>query len=690
MVRAPAGYGKTSQVATWAANDGRPVEWADLEPADNDPEMLVQLLGTLLRSIADADLDELLGVRTSTAQYPLTVGPVLVHALRRCEQPFVLVLDDIHVIEDGVAADLIGVLLSNVPAGSTVVIIGRREPNASLTRLRVDGRVVEITADELALTVPEAWAVFESIGVGLDEDEVCRYVEETEGWPVGLRLAALALREGAGHAAASPTGPLGRDRIVAEYVHEEWLRGLPADDMEFLLRVSGIEWLSGELCDSALGRSDSGDRLKRLHRDRLVVVPLDRRGDAYRMHALLREVLDAEFERVDREGRRKINLQASEWFEGVGDIDRAVRHAARAGDRVRVARLVRNHAPTYHANGRYTTVGRWLDSFPPDHLTSNPSLCLIAALTSMGLGKNAESHVWLRLGEQALRSMTAAPTDPTVEFEILTLRATLSTGPVVDALADVSRAYEELPAGFWHSGACQTLGALSFAIGHDDVAESALMEGVAEARVVGATSLEATCRAHLAVMLGEHDDWDGATAMARAARRLLREHDLDNMPTLILATAMSALVEAMAGDPETARADLLLTRRNMAYVSAIAGWINIQARLALARTCLLLSDRVGARVFLDETEAYLRAQPDATRPREQLAALVERLDTAHGALPVGPMALTTAELRVLHLLPTNLTIAEIAGRLYVSAEHGQIARRRGLPQARGDVARPGR
>ena len=449
-------------------------------------------------------------------------------------------------------------------------------------------------------------------------------------------------------------------------MHEEWLRGLSVDDMELLLSVSGIEWLSGELCDSLLGRSDSGDRLERLHRSRLVVVPLDRRGDAYRLHGLLREVLDAEFERVDRVGRRRINVAASTWFESAGDIDRAVRHAARGGDLARVERLVRNHATTYHANGKYTTVRGWLDSFPPGHLTSSPSLCLIAALTSMGLGEDAQSHVWLRFGQQAVRSLTAEPTDPTVEFEILTLRATLSTGPVVDALADASRAYEELPAGFWHTGACQTLGALSFAIGRDDVAESALMEGVAEARVVGATTLEATCRAHLAVMLGECDDWDGASAMARTARRLLREHDLDNMPTMILVTAMSALVEAMAGDPETARADLLLTRRNMAYVSAIAGWINIQARLALAHTCLLLSDRVGARVFLDETESYLRAQPDATRPREQLRALVHRLDAAHGVLPVGPMALTTAELRVLHLLPTNLTIAEIAARLYVS------------------------
>ena len=70
MVCAPAGYGKTSQVAAWAADDGRPVEWADLEPEDNDPEALVQLLGGLLQSIADVDLDEPLGVRTSTAQYP--------------------------------------------------------------------------------------------------------------------------------------------------------------------------------------------------------------------------------------------------------------------------------------------------------------------------------------------------------------------------------------------------------------------------------------------------------------------------------------------------------------------------------------------------------------------------------------------------------------------------------------------
>ena len=167
---------------------------------------------TLLRTVADADL----GTSCSASGPPprstrLTVGPVLAHAVSRCEQPFVLVLDDIHVIEDGVAADLIGVLLQQ-RAHREIDGGDHRAPRterARSARLRADGRRrVTITADELALTVPEAWAVFASIGVGLDEDEVRRVPRGGgRGGRSASGSAALTLREGAGQGGGHADGP---------------------------------------------------------------------------------------------------------------------------------------------------------------------------------------------------------------------------------------------------------------------------------------------------------------------------------------------------------------------------------------------------------------------------------------------------------------------------------------------------
>ena len=138
------------------------------------------------------------------------------------------------------------------------------------------------------------------------------------------------------------------------------------------------------------------------------------------------------------------------------------------------------------------------------------------------------------------------------------------------------------------------------------------------------------------------------------------------MPNLAAVTAMSAHVEARAGDPLAAKADMLLTRRNLSYITGMGAWVNVQARLSLAHTCLLLSDRAGARTLVDEAARYLRAQPDATSSHARLQELEESLEAARYALPLGPSSLTTAELGVLHFLPTNLSLADIAQRLYVS------------------------
>jgi LuxR family maltose regulon positive regulatory protein len=291
-------------------------------------------------------------------------------------------------------------------------------------------------------------------------------------------------------------------------------------------------------------------------------------------------------------------------------------------------------------------VRRWLGELPSEIVTTTPSLCLLQALVDLATGRSESVAAWLRIGLSLLESSSVPDrTGPDLRPRFLALRSTTSIGPVRAGLEDALAAYDALPPGVWHATACQGIGVHSLALGLTEDAVARLSEGIAEARLYGVSSIQANSTALLAVELGERGDWAEATRTARSARDVLRIHDLEELPTLALVTAMSALVEAMAGDLQTARAEVLLTRRNLPYVAGVGAWGNVLARLALAHASLLLDDR---------------------RFHEQLRALDARLANARAALPVGPSALTTAELRVLHLLPTHLSIGEIAERLYIS------------------------
>ena len=73
---------------------------------------------------------------------------------------------------------------------------GGTEPPLRIARLRAEGRILEIGPGDLSLTREEASSLLRAAEVALGEDDVAELHRRTEGWPAGLYLAALYLREG--------------------------------------------------------------------------------------------------------------------------------------------------------------------------------------------------------------------------------------------------------------------------------------------------------------------------------------------------------------------------------------------------------------------------------------------------------------------------------------------------------------
>jgi LuxR family maltose regulon positive regulatory protein len=154
--------------------------------------------------------------------------------------------------------------------------------------LRTQGRVVELGASDLAMDPSEARALLEGAQVRLADNLIAELHRRTEGWPVGLYLAALALQAGAGTGTEADAGVTfaGDDRLVADYLWYELLSRLPARQVSFLTRTAVLDRMCGPLCDAVLGASGSGRVLASLAESNLLLVPLGHRRDWYRFARL--------------------------------------------------------------------------------------------------------------------------------------------------------------------------------------------------------------------------------------------------------------------------------------------------------------------------------------------------------------------------------------------------------------------
>src|SRR5215831_5463177 len=195
-VAAPAGYGKTTVLAQWAGSNGHAFAWVSVDEADNDPKVLLTYIAEALDAVEPVGERVFEALASPGSSVPGSVVPRLGSAFSLMASPVVLVLDDVHMLHNSECLAALSVLADHVPAGSRLAMAGRNAPPLRIARLRAEGRIAEVGPADLALTRGEAAALLRAAEVRLGEDEVAELHRRTEGWPAGLYLAALYVREG--------------------------------------------------------------------------------------------------------------------------------------------------------------------------------------------------------------------------------------------------------------------------------------------------------------------------------------------------------------------------------------------------------------------------------------------------------------------------------------------------------------
>ncbi len=405
IVRAPAGFGKTTLVADWVAVRKLPTGWLSLDSADSDPSRFTRHLIAAARQISPTscgaiDLHDLSNPLSLT-----DILPIFINDLADLAQHSILVLDDYHLVDSAKIQAGIGMLLEHTPINLHLIMTARGIPAlTNLPRLRVRGQMVEIDSADLRFTPSEAAQFLSAVGLNLSASQVATLEERTEGWIAGLQLAAVSMH-GREDIAGFIDALSGRHQYIVDYLAEEALGQSSAEIQQFLLETCVLDRLNASLCNAVTQREDSQRILNQLHRQSLFIIPLDDHGEWYRYHHFFDDFLAAQLERTAPATISALNRRAAAWFLQKNEPRTAIEHLLKAQDFAAAVEQISLLLPQMVAGGETNIVAQWLAQIPTAVIDASPALLVGHALIRVQMRD-------LRTAETAIEKVQTQPDLP--------------------------------------------------------------------------------------------------------------------------------------------------------------------------------------------------------------------------------------------------------------------------------------
>ena len=666
-VVAPAGYGKTTLLAQWAERNGQAFAWVSVDEGDNDPKVLLSYVAAALDAVEPIDQRVFDALASPVSSVPGSVVPRLGRAFSSMTSPVVLVLDDVHVLGNSECRAALSVLADHVPAGSRLALASRAEPPLRIARLRAEGKIMEIGPDDLSLTCDEASSLLRNVDLTLAEEDVAELHERTEGWPAGLYLAALYLREGGSFATAAFSFG-GDDRLVSDYMESEFLSRISHQQRAFLTRTAVLERMCGPLCEAVLKMGGSAAILADLAGSNLLLVPLDRRGQWYRYHHLFRDMLLAELRRREPGLMPVLRRRAADWYLRNDRPEEALEYSMAAEDVDGAARLVGQLTVPAYRQGRATTIQQWFGWLEErGGIGGHPMAAVLASLFAALTGRPVDAERWADAVDRWQYGDPAGPDDPSAEAWAALLRAILCRRGTDQMRADADEAVRGFAAGSFVTPAPALMqGIARILCGDLDGGDLSLEDAVSVGKEADAPDDLAVALCERSLVAMARSQWDRAEILADQALTVLRRAGIEESFATSLICALRARAAMHRGDVPAARRELVRAQHLRPLLTYALPFLAVQARIELARVHLALADLPGARTLMREVDDLLRRRPGLGTLVGEARALQAQLSRERGSSVPGASALTAAELRLLPLLSTHLSFPEIAGELFLS------------------------
>jgi LuxR family transcriptional regulator, maltose regulon positive regulatory protein len=672
LISAPAGYGKTSLLCAWAAGCGCPAAWLSVDEWDNDPARFLAYLVLAVQKLEPGlGGDVLAYLRSPNPPGVDEIIPLWVNLLEGINQPFILVLDDYHLIRAPEIQRAVAFLLEHEPPSMHLVIATRKDPPLPIPRLRARGQLVELRQADLRFSGEETAAFLrEGIGATLDPQDVSTLHSRTEGWAAGLQMAAISMQgqtDLSGKIAAFGAS----HEFIVDYFASEVLAQQGEPIKTFLLQTSILEQLCGPLCDALTGRKDGQATLESLRQANLFVMPLDRERCWYRYHRLFRDLLQKQLQRDQPASLPALHRRARVWFEARGMADQAIEHALLAEDPPAALRLVDEHAEPFFMNGEHVTLLRWLGALPEDELSQRPRLQFFQAVMLSAAGKSVEAARVLQLVDRALAHLD--PRDPQQRLilgraaAVHAVAASLQDDPQI-ILTYANRALEFLPAEEigWRSSVLLARSYASYLLGDPASSVQGLSLSIEQAKATSSHLLVLMEIPMLAESYWVQGQLNRAAEACQAGFQYMEHTGLSHAPMCdhlyitwgVMCLERDDLEQAAAA----IRRGLELSRNGRAITNQVLG------HQAMLRVCLVQGDLPGARASLAAAEALFQEHKIPVKYQSEIIEMRARMliregqwETAKNGLQaqgVAPGGEIRSSNHALYLLLVRIWIAQ--------------------------------
>ena len=633
---APAGYGKSVLLADWSSTgiEADRLAWLRLDATDNiDSRFCVALAHALQRggAVGEDVTDTALQLSTPLRDTDLIdFAGGLLESVSRTHRRVILVLDDAHLLTHPRILRALDYILEFAPRTLHLVMAHRVEPPLRLPRIRLAGELTTIGVDDLAFTLEETARLLESRRVPLDADQLAAVHALTRGWGAGIALAALWLDSPTG-TPAGLVAALGSGSVTADYLNTEVLSVLPAPRRRMLSRLAVADELTADLAAVLASGEQSGEQVACLHQVSPFLTPTGQAGVWYRWHPLVSAALRHDLAGRDRSGVAELHRTAALWF---SDHDRqrsAIHHANLTGDHRFLAELIAEHWLELTGAELRDEVNVALATLPHEIRSEYPELSIAQAAVHISDGALSTA---LPLVEGTLARLEQVPARrrPLVAAMAAGIRlycSQLGTPPtdVRDAVLAALRgpALDDMPA----SSAEAARRFLSLALTVSDqrtgptTSFADVRHLVGDPLSTGSFTSALDAHARLSALTCYVGALDSAAEQAREAIDESRRQNLDQSPSVGIASHTLAWVEFLRGDTEAAHEQ---ARR---AASALAGRDTVEHCRVLRLTSLLLISEWSldeARTVLHEAYALWATGPAPASARTDQTLLITEAD----------------------------------------------------------------